>query len=1160
MNPAQSAAASVGPPVNPVLGVHVLADEEDLDFTLEGPLPLLWQRSYRSTNNHAGWFGRGWSCQLEVSLQAVPDPSGQTVDHVDCVDVFGRRIQFPYVSPGGSSFLSSEGTTLSRSTQGQYRLETGDGLSYWFSDRSGSTHRLVALTDRNGNAIHLDFREADGNVETVYITCSGKQQLELRFRQSRLREVVEQRGRGERSVTLARYEYTAHGDLCKVLNRANECMRTFEYNADRLIQHQTYAGTFEAWYEYSGTDKDSRVTKHWDNVGQCWTFEYRGDHTAVIDQSGHTSLYHFDAQRRWTGYTDPLGRLTRYGLDRNGNPRAVIDPAEHVTETLFDERNNPVEQRDATGAVTMIEWHPSFDLPIAITDPLNRTERYEYDARGNLVLAVDPTGAETHYQVDERGLPVAITDARGGTSRLQYNDLGQITRYTDCSARETNFEYDDNGWLTCITDALGQRTTYDYDPAGRLQRETLADGTFEHYESDLADRVVSMTNSLGATMQFRYAPDGLLIQQIDPLGQSLHCRYSPSRQLVELVNENGASYRFSYDMADQLLEESRFDGSKTCYEYDQAGQIVLTVDAPNSPEAITTHYRRDAVGRLLERSTAAGRTTFRYDAAGQLVEANSSEVRVRIQFDKAGRIVEEWISAPGRVHALQHTYDPLGNRLSTTLPGGVTLGTLYYGSEYAHQIRLGDHPVADFERDALHREISRTQGALITNWHYDPVGRLRRQLTHRTGGNTSGRGFKADGSTEIDRTYDYDNGGRLTTAVDRGKPQSYAYDALDRLTRFNDEHFIFDPAHNMLPGSNGRGGAATGAIKDNRLAAFSDKRYRYDAHGRLVEKRVGAETIIQLVWNEEHRLVQSSMSDATGTIITAYLYDPFGRRIAKRSPQGTTWFIWDEDLLIQESSAHTECTFMYEPDSHVPLAHAVTRHDGDQQAQIHYYHCDQVGLPRELTDTDGQVTWEGAYRGWGLLEDDHTNARPAAQDPAAPLQRLRYQGQYFDAETGLHYNFLRYYDPDCGRYISRDPIGLVGGTNEYLYAFSPAGWIDPLGLTGTYLMSGGKKRNYAGKGPRARSLASQRARLKGCAKKALVHKDYGDDEMGFMVEYLVMKHYKARTSTAWANSPRVESPGKKKYAKASTKRKAEARRKAKALRDQFEAEKKKCGL
>ena len=64
------------------------------------------------------------------------------------------------------------------------------------------------------------------------------------------------------------------------------------------------------------------------------------------------------------------------------------------------------------------------------------------------------------------------------------------------------------------------------------------------------------------------------------------------------------------------------------------------------------------------------------------------------------------------------------------------------------------------------------------------------------------------------------------------------------------------------------------------------------------------------------------------------------------------------------------------------------------------------------------------------------------------VQNLRFQGQYFDLETGLHYNRFRYYDPDCGRFVSQDPIGLAGGINNYQYAPNPVGWIDPLGLAG----------------------------------------------------------------------------------------------------------------
>ena len=223
MNPVRSAEASIGAPVNPVLGVKFLAGKEDLDFTLEGPLPLLWQRSYRSTNTHVGWFGQGWGCALEVSLQPVPDRSGSFVDHIDYIDPFGRHIAFPYVAPGGEFFLPSEHLTLSRTSQGQYRLEDRAAVTYWFNPSAGKNHRVAAITDRNGNAIHIDYFEQAGELQMVHVSCSGKQQLEIGFVGSRLMEVVERRSTatGLQRIKLVRYEYTGQGDLCVVINRAS---------------------------------------------------------------------------------------------------------------------------------------------------------------------------------------------------------------------------------------------------------------------------------------------------------------------------------------------------------------------------------------------------------------------------------------------------------------------------------------------------------------------------------------------------------------------------------------------------------------------------------------------------------------------------------------------------------------------------------------------------------------------------------------------------------------------------------------------------------------------------------------------------------------------------------------------------------------------------
>jgi len=110
--------------------------------------------------------------------------------------------------------------------------------------------------------------------------------------------------------------------------------------------------------------------------------------------------------------------------------------------------------------------------------------------------------------------------------------------------------------------------------------------------------------------------------------------------------------------------------------------------------------------------------------------------------------------------------------------------------------------------------------------------------------------------------------------------------------------------------------------------------------------------------------------------------------------------------------------------------------------EIAFYQCDHLGTPQELTDCEGKVAWSAQYKAWGQAKE----AISEATRTAGMRNPIRFQGQYFDEETGLHYNRHRYYDPDGARYITADPIGLLGGMNAYQYAPNPTGWIDPLGL------------------------------------------------------------------------------------------------------------------
>ena len=142
--------------------------------------------------------------------------------------------------------------------------------------------------------------------------------------------------------------------------------------------------------------------------------------------------------------------------------------------------------------------------------------------------------------------------------------------------------------------------------------------------------------------------------------------------------------------------------------------------------------------------------------------------------------------------------------------------------------------------------------------------------------------------------------------------------------------------------------------------------------------------------------------------------------------------------MIQESSADKrQSLYLYTDEgSYEPLAR-IDR-NGNQEQHIYYFHTDLNGLPEELTDEAGEIVWECSYQLWGkpIQEIAHREIQ----------QNLRYQGQYLDRETGLHYNTFRYYDPDTGRFTQPDPIGLAGGFNLYRYAPNPLMWIDPWGL------------------------------------------------------------------------------------------------------------------
>ncbi|MGF1727686.1 RHS repeat-associated core domain-containing protein [Photobacterium nomapromontoriensis] len=206
---------------------------------------------------------------------------------------------------------------------------------------------------------------------------------------------------------------------------------------------------------------------------------------------------------------------------------------------------------------------------------------------------------------------------------------------------------------------------------------------------------------------------------------------------------------------------------------------------------------------------------------------------------------------------------------------------------------------------------------------------------------------------------------------------------------------------------------------------WHDTHYRYDRFGNQVKTHSPQ-------GNEQRRFngLNQLTSFRKAGKYTQYHYDALGRRSAKISESQRIDYLWDGDQLIGEHCNGEYRWYLYEPGSFSPVALIA-------QGEIYYYQLDHLGTPLTLTDQHGDIAWQADYTTEGV-------ANLSIERIGNPL---RFQGQYYDVESGLHYNRFRYYDPTVGRFIHQDPIGLVGGINPYQYAPNPVQWVDPLGLS-----------------------------------------------------------------------------------------------------------------
>ncbi|WP_459681290.1 RHS repeat-associated core domain-containing protein, partial [Pseudomonas fluorescens] len=410
---------------------------------------------------------------------------------------------------------------------------------------------------------------------------------------------------------------------------------------------------------------------------------------------------------------------------------------------------------------------------------------------------------------------------------------------------------------------------------------------------------------------------------------------------------------------------------------------------------------------------------YAYDRQGNLLSVDDGHWALAYEYDPQNRLTAEhqgW-------GTLRYGYDACGQLQNLRLPDNNRLTFNHDKGGHLASVELNGETLTSHLFKAG-REHQRQQGQLLSHYHYDEQNRLHAHAVSQ------------QQHTLYQRHYDYDNTGNLTRLLDTRKGQhDYHYDPLARLTRADhsqgvQERFGHDPAGNLLmqdrPGPD--------IVAGNRLMIQGDHHYDYDAFGNLIRQRRGKghQLVTEYRYDCQHRLIGITQPNGQ---TASYRYDPFGRRISKTVDDITTEFFWQGDKLIAEHHADRHRSYLYEPDSFRPLA--LLEGFGPKDTQPFHYQLDHLGTPQELTAPDGEIVWSAHYRAYGEI---------ARLDVSKIDNPLRFQGQYFDPESGLHYNRHRYYNPDSGRYLTPDPVKLAGGINAYQYVPNPTGWVDPLGF------------------------------------------------------------------------------------------------------------------
>ncbi|MGW1986785.1 putative T7SS-secreted protein [Streptomyces collinus] len=1024
-------------PVDVATG-HVVLPQTDV--SLPAGLPLLLKRQFESSYRLGGWFGPSWSSTLDQRLEI--DAAGVVLVGED-----GLTLAYPHPAPGVAT-LPSHGPRwpLDRTDEGYTVTDPESGRVRHFADRSGTLAVLEQLDDRNGNWITFEY-DVDGAPR--WVTHSGGYRLRVSTAEGRVTALhLAGAAAGGGDQELMRYGY-ADGLLTEVFDSSGPPTR-FAYDERGRITAWTDTNGGQFSYTY---DDEDRCTSQSGAAGHLRsTFTYGPADTdtderttTVTDSHGHATRYLVNRRCQVIAETNALGATTRYRRDRRNRLLSLTDPLGHTTSFQYDDKGRLLAVTRPDGREGRAEYN-ELGLAVKLTSPDGTVVRQSFDERGNRTSLTDPAGQTTRFTYSEAGYLTSVTDPLGHTTSIVCNRAGLPLAVTDPLGGVTQYERDVFGRPVTVTDPTGASSRLVWTARGHLSRRTAPDGTSESWTYDGEGNCTHHTNPLGGVTRFEYTDFDLLTARTGPDGVRYEFTHDSELRLTEVANPHGLTWRYEYDAAGRLVTETDFDGRTLTYTHDAAGRLASRTNALGQ----TVTFERNELGQIVRKDAAGAVTTYAYDITDQLAQATGPDgSTLTVVRDRFGRVREETVG--GR--RMTYSYDESGRRTDRRTPSGATT-TWSYDAAGRRTGILASGRTIDFTYDAAGRELTRRIGETLTLEHtFDAMGRLatqaltsadatllqQRAYTYRADGHLTGIDDRLSGY----RRFELDEVGRVTAVHAANWTETYAYDETGNQTQAS-----------WPTGHPGQEAVGTRSYTGTRVTRAGNVRYEHDALGRITlrqKTRLSRKPDTwRYAWDAEDRLASVVTPDGT---CWRYTYDPLGRRTAKLrlASDGETVveqvvFTWDGTTLCEQTTISAELphpvTLTWDHQGLRPLAQTerITADDATQDeidSRFFAIVTDLVGTPSELVDEHGDIAWRTRSTLWG------TTAWAVDSTAYTPL---RFPGQYYDPETGLHYNYFRHYDPETARYLTPDPLGLTPAPNPATYVGNPHSWSDPLGL------------------------------------------------------------------------------------------------------------------